>query len=323
MTWRDRIRLDVALVEGREMFAWRGSAFEAKEVGELVPNGSSGSGDFISFVTSVFGSDTETIRYRGTEDNLAVFDYTVPLAKSHYLFHSHGGEKTAGYHGSFFVEAGSAQLRRLTIRTDPFPEEENACEVEDTLEYRTQVIGTGEFLLPELATMRVLFRDGEEAHNETRYANCREYVGQSTIRFDEAEEAGSRVKPAASPRGPLPPLTSGVRLKIALSEPINTATAAAGDAVLGLIVGDVKGRKSGVVAHSNDRVRGRILRMEQSMYPSPRWIVRLRFDAIERNGETRAVNLKQRGNGTDGTFVFPSRGDIMIDRNFQTEWETR
>ncbi len=315
--WRDRIRLDVALLEGNEMFAWRGGVFEAREVGALVPNGSSGSGDFISFLASVFGADAETIQFRGVENGLSVFDYTVSLARTHYLYHSRDGQKTAGYHGSFFVEPGTARLTRLTIQTDPFPQEENFCQVDDVLDYRTQEIGGGEFLLPNLAVMNVLFRNGEEAQNETRYSECREYVGEASIRFDDADEQ-THEKQRGAPGTPMPP---GLRLKIALRAPIQTATAAAGDEIEGLLLKDVKDGKT-VIAKTNDRVRGRILRMEQAMYPTPRWVVRVRFYSIDSGGETRMLNMRKLANGPEETFVFPSQGDTVMDRKFQMEWET-
>lgn len=321
--WQDRIRVDVALLDGAEMFAWRRGRFEAKELGDLVPNGSSGSGDFVSFLASVFGNDAETIQYRGMEGPLAVFDYTVPVERSHYLYHSRGERRTAAYHGSFFADPTSGELRRLSVETEPFAQDENVCEVSDTLDYRSQTIGNGEFLLPDLAVMDVVFRNGEEAHNETRYSECREYVGESSIRFDDADSANASAGAAAtSPQGaPSTPMPPGIRLRISLLAPLDQS-AAAGDEVVGYVVKDVKAGKAGIVAHTKDRVRGRVLRVEHVFYPSPRWIVRLRFDTLETSGAARTMNLRSVANGPPETFVFPSRGDTIIDGKFQADWET-
>jgi hypothetical protein len=95
---------------------------------------------------------------------------------------------------------------------------------------------------------------------------------------------------------------------------------------------------------TNDRVYGRILRLQQFMEaPTPRWIVAIRFDTIERNGIKQPVALKplddgdrsaqrmrgsvpvaayQRPEGA-GVFVFEGRGNIVLDRTFLSEWETR
>ena len=67
-----------------------------------------------------------------------------------------------------------------------------------------------------------------ESRNETHYSGCREY-GAESIRFE-----------------------------IGLKSPIHSETAAAGDAVTGVILRDVKD-----VARANDIVRGRIPRLEQ------------------------------------------------------------
>lgn len=317
--WQDKVRVDVALLDGAEMFAWRGGRFEARELGDLVPNGSSGSGDFVSFLASVFGNDADIIKHRGEEGPLSVFDFTVPIERSHYTYHSRGSQRTAPYHGSFWVDRAATALTRLSIQTEPFAEDENVCEVEDILDYKTQAMGSGEFLLPQLAVMDVLFRDGQEAHNETRYSECREFVGESTIKFEDASENVSGTKdPAGTPSTPMPP---GIRLKITLSEPL-TSSAAAGDEVTGYVVKDVKAGKAGIIAHAKDEVHGRILRMEQNFYPTPRWIVRLRFDMLDSRGEARTMNLRSLANGPPETFVLKPRGDIVIDGKFQTDWET-
>jgi hypothetical protein len=61
-----------------------------------------------------------------------------------------------------------------------------------------------------------------------------------------------------------------MRLLIGLSKPIDTATAAAGDRVDGMLLRDVTGGKQGTIAKANDRVHGRILRLQQYVYLLPR-----------------------------------------------------
>src|SRR5580658_5550693 len=93
MLWRDKLRLDVAIVDGAEMFSWAGAGkFETDSLEKLVGTGSTGSGDFASFLSSVFGDGPEAIRYRGLENDHAVFEYTVPLARSHYRYSTNGPE---------------------------------------------------------------------------------------------------------------------------------------------------------------------------------------------------------------------------------------
>ena len=84
-----------------------------------------------------------------------------------------GPDRTIGYHGSFLVDPAATELKRLTIVADAFPAGEAACMVEDTMDYHRVKIGNGDFLLPEAATMDVLFNEGIESVNEISYPRLR------------------------------------------------------------------------------------------------------------------------------------------------------
>lgn len=316
---RDRLRLDVAVVDGAETFSWAGARqFETSHVDELVKSGATGSGEFVSYLISVFGPDTDSISYLGQ----SLFAFNVPLAKSHYTYSTRGPDRTIGYHGSFLVDPAAAELKRLTVVADQFPPGDDVCRVEDTMDYHRVKIGSGDFLLPDAATMDVLFGDGIESVNEIGYSDCHEYAGQATIRFDDDAAAPGSPKqespaPAAAPRQ----LPAGLRLRIGLTSPIHSETAAAGDAVTGVILHEVKDRKLGIVARENDVVHGRIMQLEQHFYPIPRWLLAIRFDTLEHDGVEQSLVLKSRERG--GTFVFAQAGNIVIDQSFHSEWETR
>ncbi len=318
--WRDRLRLDVAVIDGAETYSWAGARrLETSHVDDLVKSGATGSGEFVSFLLSVFGADTDAISYLGQ----AMFAFNVPLARSHYTYHSRGPDRTTGYHGTFLVDPATAELKRLTILADQFPPGEDACSVEDTMDYHRVKIGNGDFPLPEVATMDVLYNSGTESVNETRYSDCHEYTGESTIRFDDDPGPAGAAAPKAAA---LPPrrLPRGLRFRIGLAEPIHSRTAAAGDAVTGVVLADVKDRKHSVVARANDTVHGRILQLEQRTLPFPRWTLAIRFDTLEHDGAEQPLTLKSRHTGSmDGVFIFEQAGDIEIDRSFQSEWETR
>jgi hypothetical protein len=319
LTVRDRLRLDVAVVDGAETFSWAGARqFETSHVDDLVKSGATGSGEFVSYLTSVFGADTDSISYIGQ----SLFAFNVPLAKSHYTYSINGPDRTAAYHGSFLVDPATAELKRLTVVADQFPSGDEVCRVEDNMDYHRVKIGNGDFLLPEAATMDVLFGDGIESVNEIGYSDCHEYAGQATIRFDDdAGAAGSPKKEAPEPAASGRQLPAGLRFRIGLTSPIHSGTAAAGDAVTGVILHEVKDRKLGIVAREKDIVHGRILQLEQHMYPIPRWLLAIRFDTLEHDGVEQPLALKSRGRGD--AFVFAQAGNIVIDQSFHSEWETR
>src|SRR5580658_6120654 len=92
---RDRLRLDVAVVDGGEMFSWAGAGkFETHEIDKLVGGGASGSGEFGSFLAGVFGNAPDAIRYAGLSNSLALFEYNVPVAKSNYRYQIKGTART-------------------------------------------------------------------------------------------------------------------------------------------------------------------------------------------------------------------------------------
>jgi len=316
---RDRLRLDVAVVDGAETFSWAGARrFETSHIDELVKSGATGSGEFVSYLMSIFGSDTDSISYLGQ----SLFGFNVPLEKSHYRYSTDGPERTTGYHGSFFVDPAIAELKRLTVVADEFPADEATCRVQDTMDYHRVKIGNGDFLLPEGATMDVLYNEGIESVNEISYSDCHEYAGESTIRFED-DAAPAEPKTAAAVQKPAAParqLPSGLRFRIGLTSPVHTQTAAAGDAVTGVVLHEVKDKKLGIVARENDVVHGRILQLEQHMYPFPRWLLAIRFDSLEHDGVEQPLELKSRERR--GTFIFEQAGEIVIDQSFHSEWET-
>ncbi len=316
---RDRLRLDVAVVDGAETFSWAGARrLETSHVDDLVKSGTTGSGEFVSYLNSVFGDDTDSISYLGQ----STFAFNVPREKSHYTYRTDGPDRITGYHGFFLVDPAAAELTRLIVVADDFPARETACRVIDTLDYHRVKIGNGDFLLPETATMDVLFNEGIESRNEISYSDCHEYAGESTIRFDD--DAGAAETPkteAAQPAAPARQLPKGLRFRIGLTSPIRSETAAAGDAVTGVVLHEVKDRKLGIVARENDVVHGRILQLEHHMFPFPRWLLAIRFDTLEHGGVEQPLALKSRDG--PGTFIFEQGGNVVIDEKFHSEWETR
>src|ERR1700758_3904276 len=62
----DRLRLEVAFVDGKEMFAWPGSQqFEDHDLRDWVPSGTFGTGEFAAHSRVVFGTNAATFEARG------------------------------------------------------------------------------------------------------------------------------------------------------------------------------------------------------------------------------------------------------------------
>jgi hypothetical protein len=354
LRWHDRLRLDVAVGEHSEMFSWAGaSKFEGGDVSQLVGRGATGSGEFGSFLASIFGGDAEDFVYRGLRDTplgrLASFDFNVPLAKSHYRYSSGtNAYSTVAYKGSFFGDPDTGDLRKLELEAVDFPSHD-VCHIADAIEYTRTTIGPNSFVLPKSSTMDVIYQNATESLNETMYSGCREYVGESTIRFD-VDENGNTAESAAKREGlkPLPPKT---RLRVRISPPVDSSTAAAGDSITGVIDAQVKD-KGEVLVRVGDKLHGRLLRLEQTMGANPRWIVAILFETLERSGIEQPVNLHAVDDGDrtplppsrigrgysspvtggsltserpagGGIFSFIEFGNLVLGQKFESEWETR
>jgi hypothetical protein len=338
----DRLRLDVAVGDNADMYSWAGaSKFETGDISHIVARGTSGSGEFASFLTGVFAGDAQRFTYSGEKDlpagRLAVFDFAVPVERSHYRYTVDAKEYvTIGYRGSFLVEPATADLRELDVDVSEFPPSSGVCRVQDRIEYARTKIGDDTFLLPSYSTMDVIYRNFTESFNETTFSGCREYVGDSTIRFnvDDSGESPEEVKRRGLPK--LPPKT---HIRVHIDPPIDSRTAAAGDPITGVVISRVK-KKGVVLVNAGDKLHGRIVRLEQVMGRAPRWTVAIVFNTIERNGIQEPVLLApdddgersahpnpERGNEPrpegGGVFSFQRSGDLVLDRNFVSAWETR
>ena len=306
ITWHDRLRLDVAILDGRETFSWAGAtSFETSDIHQLISSGSTGSGTFASFLVEVFGLQLTQIAFLGGD----VFGFRVPVEVSGYRYRSHGtgAERKSGFHGTFTVDPALADIRRMVVDADEFPRDEPTCRVRDEMNYHRVKIGDGDFLLPETARMTVLFSNGKESQNETRYSDCREYVGESTIRFGDDSDTPTPDAPAK----PIAKFPAGVKLEVVLEPPVHSETAAAGDAITAVV-------KKG--PHTGDILHGRIVKFEQSLFPIPKWVVALKFDAVEHSGVIQPADLRP----TKGdTFTFGERGNIVLNEKFRSEWESR
>ncbi|MEP6716314.1 MAG: hypothetical protein ABJC09_12130 [Terriglobia bacterium] len=345
VTWHDRLRLDVAVGADSEIFSWAGArSFESGDLADLAVSGPTGSGDFGSFLASVFGGFADSFRYLGERDislgHLAAFEYSVPIAKSHYTYRlRNGGKGVIGYGGTFYADPATADLKRLVVDARDFSSGE-VCRVLDTMDYSQVKIGTGDYLLPDVSNMVVLYRNGEETANQTHYSGCHEFTGESTIRFDDGEDSDT---PAQATKSALKALPPGTPIKVKIDPPINSATAAAGDAITGVVEHDVK-QNGVVIVRATDLLRGRILRLEQFLAPEPYWVVAIRFDAIDRGGVEQPLKLRPTDDGDRmpsgtisrlrripvperaagaGIFLLPGIGNIVLDEKFHSEWKTR
>ncbi len=350
--WRDRLRVDVAVGQNSEMFSWVGAReFGASNIQELALAGVSGTGDFSTFLTSIFGIGGADFRYAGERVSFpgpaAEFEYALPLEKSRYTYNTGDGvNRTVAYHGQLLVDPVTAELRRLIVNADDFPASSGVCQTLHTIDYQRERIGDGDFVLPEKSQFAVLYSDGMEAVNETKFSGCHEYVAESKIHFEGEDDAATEQVVEKTP-GAVRRISPNTKLQVSIDPPVDATTAAAGDIITGVIAHEV--RNSGeIVAWEGDKLQGRLLRLEEQNIGVPIWTVSIQFDTINHNGTRQAIRLKPLDDGerfllprfmlmrkrtsklviparpsNGGVFLLEGIEKLILDRNFHSRWETQ
>jgi hypothetical protein len=338
--YSDRLRLEVAVVGGKEQFAWPGAGgFGDRNIRELIGRGAILTGDFAGFAKNVFLTDGPIYSYAG-ETTLGGrralrYDYRVPVEHSGYRIQANRAETIVGFSGSFWVGTETLDVLRLDLRTSGIPPHMDIQQADSTIEYGRMRIGNSDFLLPQTTETTVLFRDGFRNRNHTRYSACHQYVGESTIRFGESEEASSGA-PREPSRGAEPQVPPGLSIDTVLAEPLEFSQCAVGDAVT--LVAASPARSGDFRVPKGALLRGRVVRFVEHAQPEPLVVLGLRVFTLEigdrrmafhgrlRDARGLAVGPRPRKfpsevTGADGIlFIGPGYSEVPRDLHFH--WRT-
>jgi hypothetical protein len=278
----DTVRLEVALVDGKEMFGWPGAGkFEDMDVRNFVSQGAIGNGNFALHARAVFRGGAATFEDRGDFSNgrqsWVRFAFQVPLIGSGYTLRVGEHKAVVGYHGSFDADPTSLDLERIEVIADEIPLELGLTSAEDRVEYARTQIGSGEFLLPSGSELSMVNLDGTENRNQVRFDSCRQFTGESVLTFDDPAPASSVSGPANIEEVVLPP---DLTLTLAVLDEVDLTKVAIGDPVRARLQNDLKS-KGRVLLPKNAIASGHITRVE---HRSDSLVVGLRFDELEAPG---------------------------------------
>jgi hypothetical protein len=312
----DRLRLEVAYVSGRELYAWPGATrFDDRSIEELVGGGGAiSSGGFAGHAQAVFTTDAPQFTWGGEEQRngrrIARFDFQVPASKSRYAIQTGENPVVVAYTGFFEADAETLDALLLEVRGTDLPAELKLRDSGQTMQYQHMRIGDSDFLLPVSSELWMVEVNGREDRNLTRFQACKQYSGESTVSFD-VDETGSRVERAAVPIE----VPTQLLLEAVLREPVDQAIAARGDVVHAVVSSDLK--KSGqVIVPKGAVLTGRISRIETVMRRSLVYFgVGIHFRTIEfggRHGDL-AADVEMAGVGPDYSIgKDPATGDSII-----------
>jgi hypothetical protein len=190
---KDTVRLNVAYVGGKELFGLPGTGrVDQANLSKLV-DGPIRNGQFAVFVRSIFLEPGAAFSH-SSKTNLDGrqafrFDYTMPLAHSGFNIKSSVGEAIVGHSGSFWVAAETLDLMRLVVSADGLPPRLKIASDVTFTDYGLVSIGGSTFLLPARSIHEAKDVFGEEVRNVITFGNCREFVGESVLKFSDADSS--------------------------------------------------------------------------------------------------------------------------------------
>jgi hypothetical protein len=257
---RDTLRLEVALVDGKEMFAWPGAKkFEATDLSDMVKEGAIGNGNFATFARAIFQTRSATFNYKGPDGMLVRYDYRVPLLESGYVIRIGEKKATVPYRGAIFVDPKNLDVHRIDVIAEDIPMTLGLAATDTRMDYARVKIGESDFLLPAESELTMVDLDGQEHRNHVRLASCREFAGESVLTFDDAPVDSTAATPAKVEEISLP---AGLILDLRLDGEIDTETTAVGDELRAHLASDVK-LKGRLLIGRGASVTGRVTRLEK------------------------------------------------------------
>jgi hypothetical protein len=245
----DNIRLEVAYVEGRELFGWPGAAkIEEPDIGKFV-RGAIGNGDFAVTPRNIFFTPSAKIHLTGETDlegkHAFRFEFSIPRDANVYTIETDLGLGYVGLQGSFWVDSGTLDLIRIESRAFEIPPKLGLESSATTLNYGPVSIGSSTFLLPQHSELVITLVNGVGNRNRMTFHGCRQFSGVSVLKFEEPTVEPDAV---AQPRtGMNVNLPDSFEVEMKLVDPIDSSTAAIGDSIRARMGQNIKAGRDIVV----------------------------------------------------------------------------
>jgi hypothetical protein len=290
----DRMRLEVALVDGTSVYSWVGAPrFDDATLEKLAGRGPLGSGDFGVFLDEVLRRSTLQFQQEVVVDGRRLFQYSynIPLETSHYQVKTSDDWAATAYSGTVLLDPAGEDIARLTVTTPELPAHSSGCQATSEVDYGRTSIHNRMILVPRETRLRTIERSGSEAASVTSYASCREYA--STVRMlwdrpldDGLPGAGAAPSTPVAQPDPLPP---GLHFSWRLMTPIDSDTAAAGDPIEAVLRQPIRNGKGLVVAPAGARLHGRLrsfeLRSDLRFNGPDSFVIAVQFESVEIAGK--------------------------------------
>lgn len=321
---QDTLRLDVALIGGRELYAWPGSSkFEEKGLEEVVGGGATGTGNFAIHIRNLFLKPGAVFKYIGEQETGGRrghrFDFRIPRAQSEFYLREGKEGAFVGYYGSFWANPDTFDLLRLEVLADDIPAPLTFTKSLDYMDYAQVRIGEREFTLLKTSEMQLLSPIGD-SRNVTRFEGCKQYSGESVVSFGDPMPAAEGAKPVQAVQ-----LPAGLDLEMSLAVPIDPGKTAVGDPVSAILAKDVK-RDGKVLLPKGAVFSGRMTRLEHRKDRALAYmVVGLLLDSVEAPGLRGEFHgtLEDAGININGAFHVPFHDNPGATFNIWTNYRHR
>jgi hypothetical protein len=295
----DTLRLEVALVDRKEMFAFPGSKeFDDNGLRTFVPTGMFGNGYFGLFAAAALEYERTEMVFRGESQqgqrSTLQYDFHVPV-ESGMEIHSMDATATVGYRGSLSADAATLDVLKLDVVAENMPVRLGLRQATATVEFARVRIGDREVLLPSVGELVMVTWMGDTTRNRTRFSECREFTGKSTVAFGGGlSNAVPEAKGTAAKQELQIPRNLSVTLR--LVDETDTDDMAIGDQVRAALDADLKADGK-LLLPKGAAVLGRLVRL---MHVGNYTVLGLIFQEAESETAHAALELNfQRATGAD------------------------
>jgi hypothetical protein len=284
----ERAVLEVSHVDGKEHYSWPGdSPFREDGLRDLLVMGLSGTGSFTEHLRAVVLGEHTTFgtASSGSEGGHPVIriPYRVPAGKSGYLVNLDGQENEAGIQGVITVIPPQMTVANFSLDATDLPAGFPATAVSEAIRYQVDSGVMGAFF-PSSATQRMVEMGKDVYTNEITYRACKQFQGNSEIRFDAPSSSAGRNSEVAE-GGALP---EGVPIEFRLTKDIRWGSVRAGDPVEAELTRQIKW-KGEVLVKERARVVGRVVEFKKLSGSANGYVVGLSFRLIEDKGKSMQV----------------------------------
>ncbi len=308
----DTVRLQVTSRDGTESFALPGRDAASSNPRDLVSTGLVSNGLFQGYAHSLFVErNVQSLQFLGIDGDatrgLLRYRFTLDPVRAPMLLRQPQGEISIPVKGEFWISQKDFLLRRMMIESAGKVPKAGIQRLLYVMDWGVVVTLSGRFLLPQSAELWVFQASGEVLRNDVALAQCREYLAESTIRFEpeepdaiDEEEAPADTLIAAQASETSEPvaagfLPAGLKLELRVMEDLNLASASVGDVFQALLESPAVHRGKTWLTRGT-QFEGRIRRLDRYERPYPHTVLWLEFPTIRGRGQEYSflADLKKR-----------------------------